>query len=201
MLVSPAVLEEYSENNVDTLHKKNLLHLGEDRYLTTLMLKNFPQMRTSFTREAKCQTVAPDTWAVLKSQRRRWINSTVHNLLELISLKELCGFCCFSMRFVVMIDLFATFVQPATLFYIGYLVWECAFYQSYGNQQKFPLLSIILIACIYGFQVIIFILRRQWQHIAWLIIYLLALPIFSFYLPVYSFWHFDDFSWVKTCLI
>jgi Chitin synthase len=26
----------------------------------------------------------------------------------------------------------------------------------------------------------------------------LAVPIFSFYLPLYSFWHFDDFSWGKT---
>ncbi|KAH6575684.1 hypothetical protein BASA60_004895 [Batrachochytrium salamandrivorans] len=25
--------------------------------------------------------------------------------------------------------------------------------------------------------------------------YLLAMPLFSFYIPLYSFWHFDDFSW------
>lgn len=32
----------------------------------------------------------------------------------------------------------------------------------------------------------------------WMIIYLLAIPIFSFYIPVFAFWHFDDFSWGKT---
>jgi chitin synthase len=31
-----------------------------------------------------------------------------------------------------------------------------------------------------------------------MIIYLLAIPIFSFYVPLYAFWHFDDFSWGKT---
>jgi chitin synthase len=36
------IVEHYSENVVDTLHTKNLLLLGEDRYLTTLMLKTFP---------------------------------------------------------------------------------------------------------------------------------------------------------------
>jgi chitin synthase len=29
-------------------------------------------------------------------------------------------------------------------------------------------------------------------------IYLAALPIWNFILPVYAFWHFDDFSWGET---
>ncbi|KAK1233332.1 hypothetical protein PQX77_003520 [Marasmius sp. AFHP31] len=42
LLISNQVIQDYSENRVDTLHMKNLLHLGEDRYLTTLLLKHFP---------------------------------------------------------------------------------------------------------------------------------------------------------------
>lgn len=30
------------------------------------------------------------------------------------------------------------------------------------------------------------------------IVYILALPIWNFILPIYSFWHFDDFSWGET---
>ncbi|KAI9088726.1 chitin synthase [Phlyctochytrium arcticum] len=194
LLVAPGVVRDYSENVVDTLHLKNLLHLGEDRYLTTLMLKHFPNMKTSFTPDAKCRTNAPDKWSVLLSQRRRWINSTVHNLLELLWLPEMCGFCCFSMRFVVFIDLFATFVQPAALVYIIYLIWSI----TSGRETQFPLISIILIAAIYGFQMVIFLLKREWQHIGWMIIYMLAMPIFGVYIPLYSFWHFDDFSWGNT---
>ena len=37
ILANPDIVEEYSENIVDTLHKKNLLLLGEDRFLTTLV--------------------------------------------------------------------------------------------------------------------------------------------------------------------
>ncbi|KAG6912498.1 hypothetical protein DXG01_014171 [Tephrocybe rancida] len=40
------IIEDYSENHVDTLHMKNLLHFGEDRYLTTLLLKHFPLNKT-----------------------------------------------------------------------------------------------------------------------------------------------------------
>ena len=50
-------------------------------------------------------TVTPDDWKILLFQRRRWINSTIHNLGELVFLEQLYSFCCFSMYFMVMIDL------------------------------------------------------------------------------------------------
>lgn len=118
LLISNQLIQDYSENRVDTLHMKNLLHLGEDRYLTTLLLKHFSNFKTQFVRDAHAYTVAPDDWQVLLSQRRRWINSTVHNLGELVFLEQLCGFCCFSMRFVVMIDLLSTVIQPVTVAYV-----------------------------------------------------------------------------------
>ncbi|KAH9268620.1 hypothetical protein BASA83_009252 [Batrachochytrium salamandrivorans] len=96
LIVNPDVVEEYSENVVDTLHKKNLLLLGEDRFLSTLMLRNFPKRRMVFVPQALCHTTVPDQFRVLLSQRRRWINSTIHNLLELVLLPDLCGIFCFS---------------------------------------------------------------------------------------------------------
>ncbi|KAJ2394076.1 hypothetical protein GGI05_002200, partial [Coemansia sp. RSA 2603] len=61
LIISKNVVKDYSENHVDTLHKKNLLSLGEDRYLTTLMMKYFPQYKMTFTADAKCKRTAPDT--------------------------------------------------------------------------------------------------------------------------------------------
>ncbi|KAI9208155.1 chitin synthase-domain-containing protein [Polychytrium aggregatum] len=196
LLISPAIINDYSENVVDTLHLKNLLHLGEDRYLTTLMMKHFPNLKLSFVPDAQCRTNAPDRWSVLLSQRRRWINSTVHNLLELMLLPQLCGFCCFSMRFIVFLDLFSTVVQPAAVVYIGYLI-----YSVVTSTDVFPLMSIIMLGAIYGFQVIIFILKRQWAQIGWMIVYIIATPVFAFYIPLYAFWHFDDFSWGNTRIV
>ncbi|KAF8978607.1 hypothetical protein BGZ46_006282 [Entomortierella lignicola] len=196
LLISNNIIGDYSENKVDTLHKKNLLHLGEDRYLTTLMLKHFPNYKMTFTPDAQCKTNVPDQWRVLLSQRRRWINSTVHNLMELVFLPQLCGFCCFSMRFIVMIDLFATLIMPVTVVYLIYLIYEIA-----SNSSAIPKLAIIMMGAVYGLQAVIFILRRKWEHIGWMIVYILAIPVFSFYLPLYSFWHFDDFSWGNTRLV
>ncbi|RKP26540.1 chitin synthase-domain-containing protein [Syncephalis pseudoplumigaleata] len=196
LLVANQLIEEYAENRVDTLHRKNLLSLGEDRYLTTLLLKHFPTNKTAFTSDAQCRTNAPDTWSILLSQRRRWINSTVHNLFELVSLPRLCGFCCFSMRFVVFIDLFSTVVAPAAVVYIGYLIYVAA---TEGSEMI--MISFILFGAIYGLQAIIFLLRRKWEHIGYMLISIIALPLFSFFIPIYSFWHFDDFSWGNTRLV
>ncbi|KAF5344589.1 hypothetical protein D9758_013900 [Tetrapyrgos nigripes] len=196
LFISNQIIHDYSENRVDTLHMKNLLHLGEDRYLTTLLLKHFPLCKTQFVRDAHAYTVAPDDWKVLVSQRRRWINSTVHNLGELVFLEQLCGFCCFSMRFVVMIDLVSTVTQPVTLAYIIYLI-----YSIVHNDSTIPVTSIIMLAAIYGLQALVFILRRKWDMIGWMVFYILAIPIFSFALPLYSFWRMDDFSWGQTRVV
>ncbi|PHH62255.1 hypothetical protein CDD81_7315 [Ophiocordyceps australis] len=196
LIVSDAVIKEYSVCDVDTLHQKNLLSLGEDRYLTTLMTKHFPYMAYKFVPDAQCKTAAPESWSVLVSQRRRWINSTIHNLVELMRLKEMCGFCCFSMRFVVFIDLFGTIILPATCVYLGYLIYRVA-----SHTGQFPLISIVMLAAVYGLQALVFILKRQWQHIGWMIIYIIAFPIYSFILPIYSFWNQDNFSWGNTRVV
>ena len=196
LIISDKVISEYAVNDIDTLHKKNLLSLGEDRYLTTLMTKHFPAMSYKFVPDAYALTEAPAEWSVLLSQRRRWINSTIHNLAELVFLKDLCGFCCFSMRFVVFIDLFGTIILPATCAYLAYLIYRVA-----SGTGQFPLISIIMLAAVYGLQAVIFIVKRQWQHIGWMTIYIMAYPIYSFVLPVYSFWKQDDFSWGNTRVV
>jgi chitin synthase len=196
LFVSKEIIEDYSVVRVDTLHTKNLLHLGEDRYLTTLLLKYHSKFKTKYIMRAHAWTIAPDSWSVFMSQRRRWINSTVHNLMELIPLQQLCGFCCFSMRFVVFLDLLSTLVQPVIVVYIIYLIVSVAL-----NPDTVPVTAFILLGAIYGLQAIIFIVRRKWEMIGWMLIYIVATPIFSCALPLYSFWHMDDFSWGNTRMV
>ncbi|KAL2256020.1 hypothetical protein VTK26DRAFT_2333 [Humicola hyalothermophila] len=196
LFVSREIVEAYSTIRVDTLHMKNLLHLGEDRFLTTLLLKYHSRYKTKYIFRAHAWTIAPDSWKVFLSQRRRWINSTVHNLIELIPMNQLCGFCCFSMRFIVFVDLLSTVVQPVTIAYIAYLIVMVA-----QKSTVVPLTAFVLLAAIYGLQSIIFILRRKWEMIGWMILYVLAVPVFSFALPLYSFWHMDDFNWGNTRVV
>ncbi|QRW16570.1 chitin synthase [Rhizoctonia solani] len=196
IIISNRIIDDYNEGIVDTLHKKNLLHLGEDRYLTTLMMKHFPTFKMKFTPDAIAHTIAPDRWSILLSQRRRWINSTIHNLCELVVLPELCGICCFSMRFIVFLDLVGTIILPATCVYLVYLIVITA-----TGSGPIPYITLVMLAATYGLQAIIFLLKREFMLIGWMIIYLFAYPVYSFFLPIYSFWSMDDFSWGNTRLI
>ncbi|CAO1629389.1 unnamed protein product [Parajaminaea phylloscopi] len=196
LFIANRVVDDYSENRVDTLHTKNLLSLGEDRYLTTLVLKHFGSYKTTFVRAGQAKTAAPDDMGVLLSQRRRWINSTVHNLVELLKTPGLCGFCLFSMRFVVFIDLLSTIIAPVTVAYIVYLIVLVA-----TTDQTVPTTSLIMLAAIYGLQALIFLLNRKFEMIGWMIVYIIGIPIWSFFLPLYSFWHMDDFSWGNTRVV
>lgn len=193
ILANVDIVEDYSENVVDTLHKKNLLLLGEDRFLSTLMLNNFPKRKMVFVPKAKCKTIVPDKFSVLLSQRRRWINSTIHNLMELVLVKDLCGTFCFSMQFVVALELFGTVVLPAAICFTIYLVSLIIFT---GTAPVIPILMLVAILGLPG--VLILLTSHKVVYVLWMLIYLLSLPIWNLVLPLYSFWHFDDFSWGET---
>lgn len=79
---------------------------------------------------------------------------------------------------------------------IVYLIYIVA-----AQGKTIPQLSLIMIAAVYGIQALVFILRRKWDMIGWMIFYILAIPAFSFFLPLYSFWKMDDFSWGATRLV
>ncbi|KAF9425390.1 Chitin synthase, class 3 [Podila epigama] len=193
VLANPDIVEHYSENVVDTLHKKNLLLLGEDRYLTTLMLRTFPKRKMMFVPQAVCKTQVPTSFPVLLSQRRRWINSTIHNLMELVLIRDLCGTFCFSMQFVIFMELVGTVVLPAAISFTLYLI-VISFIIT-----PVPIIPLMLLAAILGLPaVLILMTSRKFVYVGWMFTYLLSLPIWNFVLPVYAFWHFDDFTWGQT---
>ena len=192
ILANPDIIEHYSENVVDTLHKKNLLLLGEDRYLSTLMLKTFPNRKMLFVPQAVCKTVVPDSFRVLLSQRRRWINSTIHNLFELLLVSDLCGTFCFSMQFVVFMELVGTLALPAAISFTLYLIILALLGQP-------AVVSLILLALILGLPAVLIVMTsRKIVYVGWMFIYLFSLPIWNFVLPTYAYWHFDDFTWGET---
>lgn len=196
LIIKPEIVREYSQSEVTTLHQKNLLLLGEDRFLTTILLRTFPNRKMMFLPQARCRTVVPDTFSVLLSQRRRWINSTVHNLMELILVRNLCGTFCFSMQFVVFMDLLGTVVLPVAIILTYMLVAGMVLEPPETFQETIPLL---LLCSVLGLPaVLILITTRKVVYVFWMFIYLLALPVWNLILPVYAFWHFDDFSWGET---
>eukprot|EP00581_Thalassiosira_minuscula_P009293 CAMPEP_0183702578 /NCGR_PEP_ID=MMETSP0737-20130205/633_1 /TAXON_ID=385413 /ORGANISM="Thalassiosira miniscula, Strain CCMP1093" /LENGTH=683 /DNA_ID=CAMNT_0025929211 /DNA_START=160 /DNA_END=2211 /DNA_ORIENTATION=- len=191
------VYQRYAKNNVETLHEKNLFHLGEDRMLTTLLLRAFPGMKLSFVPEAICYTIVPDTFAVLLSQRRRWINSTFHNMLQLLKDSRMPTVCCVSMKLLVAMDLIATLILPASLVFAIITI-----YISVVMGEAMSTIMLIALGISIGVQVLVFLLRSRWDYWWWFVVFMaVGVPIFYFILPLYSFWNMDDFSWGATRLV
>lgn len=148
-----------------------------------------------FCPQAVCKTVVPDTFHVLLSQRRRWINSTIHNLFELVLVRDLCGTFCFSMQFVVGMELMGTLVLPAAISFTLYLIIISIIPGSNINTT----IPLVLLGIVLGLPgLLIVVTSRKFAYVGWMIIYLLSLPIWNGLLPAYAFWHFDDFSWGQT---
>ncbi|KAI5152094.1 chitin synthase [Enteropsectra breve] len=192
LLANPMIVNPYSEHEANTLHEKNLLHLGEDRYLTTLLMKHFYKRKLIFLASAKCKTCVPADYRTLRSQRRRWINSTIHNMFELVVVDKLCGTFCCSMQFIIFFELFGTLTLPAAIVFTFVLIGTAIA----GSPAWIP---IIMLGAILGLPAVLILLTTfELSYVFWLFIYIFALPIWNFLLPVYAFWKFDDFSWGDT---
>lgn len=184
LIVKPELLQMYSITDLYSVHQKNLLDLGEDRYLTTLIINFFPNSRLEYVPDAWCHTKVPETFAAFLNQRRRWINSTVHNLIELMKISMLSP-----LKFIVLCDLFTAVISPASVIYTIFLLL-----QSYTNGISMSP-AVLMLFMMYGLEASILIKRGTWGQLFWLICHILAFPITGFLLPVYAFWHFDNYTW------
>ena len=107
----------YSRNNITSLHKKNIYHLGDDRMLTTLLFQHFLDMNFSFVPKELFWTIVLHKFQVLLSQRRFWINSTFHNMWELLKVNTMCGVYLCYMKTIVIADMISCMVLPASIVY------------------------------------------------------------------------------------
>jgi chitin synthase len=156
-----------------------------------------------FVPQAICKTVVPDTFKILLSQRRRWINSTIHNLMELVLVRDLCGTFCFSMQFVIFMELVGTVVLPAAISFTIYLV-VISIYRAVSNDSSIPdtTVPLLLLAAILGLPAVLIVMTsRKMVYVGWMMVYLCSIFFWKFVLPAYAYWHFDDFSWGQTRLV
>lgn len=192
-LILDSIIKSYSNKNLDSLHIKNLLSLGEDRFLTLLLLRFFPEGKTKFIPQAKCWTTVPDSFCVLLSQRRRWINSTIHNLVELLRFTLHKGISGLLIKVFVVIDLISTFLLPISILYLAYLIFVTIYFKL-----AIPWMLIGSVGLIFGSQFLLICIRRDFSYLLWFIPYFLAIPIWYILMPIYALYKMDDVSWGST---
>merc|ERR1711906_48408 len=98
------------------------------------------------------------------------------------------------MKTVVYLDLIACMILPASTVYAAYLIFLVA-----AGQTQFSILLLVLYGLIIGVQIVVFIVRSRYDFLFWFIYFtIIGVPVFYFVLPLYAFWHMDDFSWGET---
>ena len=142
------ILKEYSsevEGAIDFLKKD----MGEDRWLCTLLIKE--SMKLEYCALSKDYTYCPTEFDEYFKQRRRWIPSTIANLMTLISESKIIttNNDSISIIFILyqILIMFSTAISPATVI----LVIAAGFQNFGGNVSTIGVVVIFsLISVLYG---------------------------------------------------
>ena len=140
------VLDEYSSEShgaTEFLMKD----MGEDRWLCTLIIKK--GLRLNYCAIANIETYCPTDFSELFRQRRRWIPSTVVNLVQLLSkFKTITSentFISIFFIFFQLIVMFSTVISPATVILV-----IAAGLKNYNIPNEATIITCFLISVWYG---------------------------------------------------
>lgn len=98
------------------------------------------------------------------------------------------------MQFVILLDLIASATLPAAITMTIVLCVNMALAPI--SESIIPFVMLMAVLLLPG--ILVLFTTHKWQYFLWLFVYLVGLPIWNFVLPVYAYWHFDDFSWGET---
>ncbi len=90
-------------------------------------------------------------------------------------------------------DLIGTFLLPASIVFSLYLTFHALISGIPSNLSLY-----ILLGTLFAPGILVILATKKLEYLGWLGLYFVSLPIWNFLLPLYAFWHFDDFSWGAT---
>lgn len=191
-IVNKKILDKYTQDG-NSLYEKNLVEIGEDRYLTTLMIQEYPDNNISYISDAQCFTNVPNKLNVLLDQRRRWTNSLISCLLLLFSKppkQSLYKNC--RMYNIILIELFIIFILPLVII-IGLLNSILSI-----TLQGYSFIPILITCIIILLNLLIAISVLKFNMVFKFIAFFVFLPVFSIIIPWYSILNLDNLKWGLT---
>lgn len=174
-----------------TLQTRNILEVGEDRYLCTLLLRRFPSKRLVYTCATWCTTKVPTSVKGFLKQRRRWTNSLVHCHQYLVRHPpSQSAWNHVGMYFLLVVELWAVYALPMALF-VGAFWFVLACIRLHVSAWFLS----FLLACFLQSALVALVLGPanlpSWPF------FFAATPLFSMVVPLYSLWNADDLEWAK----
>ncbi len=186
------ILDKYTME-AKGLYKKNLLDLGEDRYLTVLIIQEYPDKHLAYISEATSLTNVPNGFNMLMNQRRRWSNSLIVCLALLgLSPPKQSMWKHIKMYLIIIMELFIIFLLPIVIV-VGFLNSVVSI-----AVQGYSLLPVLITVFIILLNQIIALLVCNFKMMVRFIPFFTYLPIFSIYIPLYSIVNLDNLKWGIT---
>ena len=152
------VLETYS-SQVTSAAEFLTKDMGEDRWLCTLLIQK--GWRLEYAALAENSTYCPENFNEFFNQRRRWVPSTVANLMELISNARSIAFNNDSISFIFilyqMVIIFSTAITPGTVI----LVVASGLHSAYAWNTHIIVGIMAGISTLYGAACLIFSEKTQ----------------------------------------
>ncbi|KAI9319500.1 chitin synthase-domain-containing protein [Dichotomocladium elegans] len=180
----PTVLRGFATPKADTMHMKNVLLLGEEQYLSVVLLKSHPHHRLGFEPEAVGYVTLPTNLFALQGQQSRSIRVAFHNQLEMQRVAWDLGFGCWLVSVTKLFDMI--FSVPVILYLYSIFI---RLFMHFGLAYAIIALSF---GCLVSLHIIYFIVRRQFKYVLWFIIYcLFSVPLFAIWYPFVAIWCSD----------
>lgn len=192
VIINLNILDKYTKE-ASGIIEKNLVELGEDRYLTDIIIIEYPQYKLGYLPDSHCYTNVPNTNRILIDQRRRWTNSLIACSLYLLSnankqniIKKI------RMYIVVLTELFIVFILPIIII-MGFISTFISL-----TIQGFSYEPFIITIFVIFLNLIIALIMKRCDMILPFFSFLIYLPIFSIYIPIYSICNLDNLKWGLT---
>ena len=178
----------FSDLSTDDIFDFHRYHLGEDRYLTHLLMEQSNSYAIGFCPSARAKTEAPGTWVSFLKQRRRWLLGAFSNEVYFLSdhriwlrvplllVYKLCDFASRSASFFVYIVMF----QMIT-----------------GTHFTVPLLVLVWapLALYWAMMLVFAIILRRLKVFMMYPIIILINPFMFFFINIYAIWTWNKRSW------
>ncbi len=193
LLCNQKMIQEYTKTDIkNNVYHGNLYELGEDRFLTNLLLKYNPEMKTSYIEAAKCKTDVPENYNVLLCQRRRWTNSLIScNIMLLFNTPRYNILQKIAFRIILLLELYLCFIFPLLISLSIYNI----VYNIINGFVIVVLIQTIIFICA---PIIICIISGKMEMILYALPFILLQPFYSIIIPIYSIFNIDNLKWGKT---
>jgi cellulose synthase/poly-beta-1,6-N-acetylglucosamine synthase-like glycosyltransferase len=189
-LTHEGTVSRLTYKRTSTLHTKHAVMLGEDVFISTLLLQRWPNSKIGYLPTVTAKTLAPSAFGQIVKKERANISIRFHNLIELWRTSSIMGLSLVT-KFWVLLELLWILLMPAFCLYSYWILLRALFLEP----QQWVVAGAFMIVA-FALAILNPLIELKLNYLVGFFLYLtVGLPFYYFFLPLYTFLTQDDFLW------